>query len=77
LCWQNKNHTELPSKQKALDLKGRLNQHSTLATGGWVAERPKMIQVQDLLVPVTWKRSMPQENNAVSGFSWSSWLRRP
>ena len=29
----------------------------------------------DLLVPVMWKLSMPQENNTVSGFSGSFWLR--
>jgi len=31
---EEKKHTKLPNKQKAFDLKGHLNQQSTLATGG-------------------------------------------
>lgn len=60
---EEKKHTKLPNKQKAFDLKGHLNQQSTLATGGWVAERLKTYVDLDLLLPVTWKLSMPRGNN--------------
>lgn len=61
-------------KEEALDLKDRVNQQSTLATGGWVAERPKTYMNLYLLVPIMWKVSVAQENNPGSGFSGSFWL---